>query len=131
LNEPRWITIPMALEIHKRQIARHGGSDGVRDLGLLESGLNRPRNLFLYEGPLGHARLAASYCFGISRNHPFVDGNKRAAHVVARTFLLLNGQNIRVTQDEIIETMLALANGTIGEDILTEWYENHLVPPST
>jgi len=119
----------MALEMHSRQIARYGGSDGVRDLGLLDSALNRPRNLFYYESPVSVARLAASYCFGISRNHPFIDGNKRVSFVAARSFLLANGCNITATEEEKVQTMLAVASGTMGEDALAEWFESHLAPP--
>ncbi len=116
----------MAFEIHRRQIARYGGSAGVRDPGLLNSALNRPINLFLYEGPVSLSRLAASYCFGVSRNHPFVDGNKRAAYVVARVFLLLNGVSIAPTEDDIVDTILGVANGVILEDQLTSWFAAHV-----
>ncbi|MCF6287100.1 MAG: type II toxin-antitoxin system death-on-curing family toxin [Candidatus Hydrogenedentes bacterium] len=126
-TEPRWVTQSIALEIHHRQIARYGGSEGLRDPGLLDSGLNRPINLFLYEGPVPLSRLAASYCFGISRNHSFVDGNKRAAYVVARVFLLLNGLNIAPAEDDIVDTMLAVANGEMTEVALAEWFESHVV----
>lgn len=129
LEEPLWITIEMALEMHSRQIARYGGSDGVRDLGLLDSALNRPRNLFLYEGPVSMARLAASYCFGISRNHPFIDGNKRVSFVAARSFLLANGCNITATEEEKVETMLAVASGDMPEETLAEWFASHMAPP--
>lgn len=127
-DEPLWISIEMALEMHSRQIARYGGSDGVRDLGLLDSALTRPRNLFLYEGPVPMARLAASYCFGISRNHPFIDGNKRVSFVAARGFLLANGCNIHATEDEKVETMLALASGEMAEEALADWFAAHAAP---
>ncbi|MBX3179449.1 MAG: type II toxin-antitoxin system death-on-curing family toxin [Candidatus Hydrogenedentes bacterium] len=126
--EPHWITTPMALEIHRRQIARYGGSDGVRDLGLLDSALNRPRNVFHYEGPVPLARLAASYCFGISRNHPFIDGNKRVSFVVASVFMLLNGFNVEASEDDVVETMLAVASGEMSEEALTDWFAHHVAP---
>lgn len=118
----------MALEIHHRQIAQYGGSEGLRDPGLLDSALNRPINLFLYEGLVPLSRLAASYCFGISRNHPFVDGNKRVAYVAARVFLLLNGLNIAPTEDDIVDTMLGVASGILNEDALAQWFEAHVAP---
>jgi death-on-curing protein len=126
--EPRWVTVPMALEIHARQIARYGGSDGVRDLGLLDSALNRPRNVFHYEGPGPLARLAASYCFGISRNHPFIDGNKRVSFVAASVFMLLNGFNVQASEDAVVETMLAVASGEMSEESLADWFAAHAAP---
>jgi death-on-curing protein len=119
----------VALEIHGRQIARYGGSDGVRDLSLLDSALNRPRNLFHYEGPVSLPRLAASYCFGISRNHPFIDGNKRVSFVVASVFMLLNGFNVTASENDVVSTMLAVASGNMAEDALTEFFSAHLTPP--
>jgi len=118
----------MALAIHSQQIARYGGSDGVRDLGLLDSALNRPRNLFYYESPVSLARLAASYCIGISGNHPFIDGNKRVSFVVARSFLLANYSNISATEDEKVDTMLAVASGEMSESALTDWFTQHTDP---
>ena len=118
----------MAVEIHRRQIARYGGSEGLRDPGLLDSALNRPVNLYLYEGPVPLSRLAASNCFGIARNHPFVDGNKRAAYVVARVFLLLNGSNITPVENDIVSTMLALASGQLAEEQLAKWFAGHVIP---
>ena len=127
--EPQWVTVSAALEIHHRQIARYGGSDGVRDAGLLESALFRPRNVYHYEGPVPLARLAASYCYGISRNHPFIDGNKRVSFVVASAFMLLNGFNVVASEAEVVETMLAVASGEMPEEILSRWFASHLAPP--
>jgi len=86
----KWLRIDAVLAMHKRQIAEHGGSDGVRDIGLLESALARPQNIAVYEPDADIARLAAAYAFGIAKNHPFVDGNKRTSLVACRTFLILN-----------------------------------------
>jgi death on curing protein len=104
-----------------------GGSAGVRDLGLLDSALARPKNLFVYEDSVPLYQLAASYCFGISRNHPFVDGNKRAAYVVARTFLRKNGFDIVAPYSAKLETMLALASGQLTEEALARWFSTHVV----
>lgn len=89
--------------------------------------MTRPRNLFLYEVDVPLSRLAASYCYGISRNHPFIDGNKRVAYVVARTFLQKNGHDIVATAAEKIETMLAVASGEMTEDGLATWFADRFV----
>ncbi|MBL7644769.1 MAG: type II toxin-antitoxin system death-on-curing family toxin [Candidatus Hydrogenedentes bacterium] len=127
MDEPRWITLEAAILLHEFQIAEFGGSDGVRDVGLLDSAMTRPRNLFLYELDVPLSRLAASYCYGISRNHPFVDGNKRVAYVVARTFLQKNGHDIVASPAEKIKAMLALASGQMPEDELVHWFAEHFV----
>jgi death-on-curing protein len=114
------------LAIHKMQIAEHGGDDGVRDLGLLDSALARPLNIEAYEPDADIARLAASYGYRIAKNHPFVDGNKRTALVATRTFLALNGFTLNATQQEKYSTFLALADGTLTEDALTAWLREHL-----
>ena len=118
-----------AVEIHHRQVTRYGGSDGVRDRGLLESALFRPQNVFHYERPVPLARLAASYCYGISKNHPFIDGNKRVSFVVASVFMLLNGFNVVASEAEVVDTMLAVANGDTSEETLADWFATHLAPP--
>lgn len=128
MREPRWISLEAAVILHNDQIAAFGGSDGVRDNGLLDSALTRPRNLFLYEEGISLSQLAASYCFGISRNHPFVDGNKRVAYVVARTFLIKNGYDLTATKEEKLSTMLALASGKLSEEELSGWFAGHVVP---
>jgi death-on-curing protein len=112
------------------QIGEFGGSKGIRDLGLLESALARPINLYLYEDDVSLSRLAASYCFGISRDHPFVDGNKRVAYVVARTFLKLNNHDLGGTYNTKLDTMMALASGTLDEDQLAIWFQEHTAPIS-
>ena len=119
----------VVLAIHRRQLAEHGGSDGVRDSGLLSSALARPRNLFAYGEPAPDtAALAASYAYGIAKNHPFVDGNKRTAFVVARTFLLRNGFNVDASQEEKYRTFLNLAEGSLSEEGLADWLREHLLP---
>jgi death-on-curing protein len=117
----------VVLAIHKRQIAEHGGSDGVRDLGLLESALARPRNIAAYEPEADIARLGAAYAFGIAKNHPFVDGNKRTALVACRTFLMLNGYQLNATPAEKYLTFLSLAEGSLSEEELSAWLREKVV----
>jgi death-on-curing protein len=121
----RWIDADIAHAIHDRQIAEHGGGTGVRDAGLLDSALARPRNLAAYGTP-DAADLAAAYAFGVARNHPFVDGNKRTAWVVARLFLADNGYRLRATAIDAIRTMEALAAGTIDEAALATWFRDRI-----
>lgn len=125
--EPEWIGLDLTLAVHERQLAEHGGGIGTRDTGALESALARPVNAWLYGDP-DLAALAAAYAFGLARNHPFVDGNKRTAWVVARLFLRLNGAAIRFDQADAIRTMLALAAGELGEGELADWFRAHIAP---
>jgi death-on-curing protein len=122
-----WVREDVVLAVHLRQLAEHGGGEGVRDEGLLRSALARPQNLLAYgDPPPDLASLAAAYAYGIARNHPFVDGNKRTALVVARLFLLLNGVNLVATQEEKYLTFLKLADGELSEGELTNWVRAHL-----
>jgi death-on-curing protein len=122
MDDPIWISTELAIAIHKRQLAEHGGADGVRDMGLLESAINRPRHLFAYEQPTPEVpALAAAYAFGIARNHAFIDGNKRTAYVVCRTFLLLNGYDLTAPREERYRTFLDLAAGLVSQEQLTTW----------
>lgn len=126
MKEPVWIDKASALAMHDRQLAEHGGLSGVRDKGLLEFALAKPQNVFFYSGePVDMTRLAASYAYGIATNHPFLDGNKRTALVVARTFLILNGWNLVTTQEEKYKTILALAAGTLSEEALAQWFKDN------
>lgn len=127
MREPRWIDLEVALAIHDAQIAEHGGQSGVRDRGLLESALAGPRNRFAY-GEHSLARLAARYAFGISRNHPFLDGNKRTSLVFAESFLALNGCESSATDLECVTTFLQLAAGELTESQLADWIAAHLTP---
>ena len=120
MSEPVWIDLEVVLAIHDEQLAEHGGQPGVRDRGLLESALARPRNQFSH-GETSITRLAASYAFGISRNHPFLDGNKRTSLVVAELFLGLNGYELTATDAQCVTTFLALAAGDLTEEKLAEW----------
>ena len=123
----KWLRTDVVLAIHKMQVAEHGGDAGVRDLGLLESALARPRKINAYEPDADIPRLAAAYGFGIAKNHPFVDGNKRTALVATRTFLLINGFGLDATQKEKYLTFLALAEGRFSEDELAEWIRERIV----
>ena len=123
--EPVWLDERLALAIHDRQLAEHGGGAGVRDAGLLASALTRPQNRWAY-GDVDAAELAAAYAYGIARNHPFVDGNKRTAWVLARVFLAMNGHELTFSANEAIAVMLALAAGELSEAELAEWFRNHL-----
>jgi death-on-curing protein len=121
-----WIATEVALAAHAEQLAEHGGAVGVRDAGALESAMTRPRNLSLYGKP-DAAALAAAYAFGIARNHPFVDGNKRTAAVVGETFLVLNGHALAATDAELVVAILALAAGELAEDELADWFRQRLM----
>lgn len=129
MAEPVWVDLAVVLAIHDEQLAEHGGQPGVRDRGLLESALARPRNQFSY-GESSVTRLAASLAFGISRNHPFLDGNKRTSLVVAELFLMLNGMELVASDAECVTTFLALAAGDLSEDELTAWIADHSTTPS-
>lgn len=120
----RWIPLPIILAIHSRQIAEHGGIDGVRDQGLLESALARPQNLAAYKDP-DVLDLAAAYGFGIANNHPFLDGNKRTAFVATRLFLALHGWTITASAQDKIDTFLKLAGGELKEKSLSTWLKGY------
>ncbi len=127
-KEPLWISEELVLAIHNRQLAEHGGMAGVRDAGMLSSALARPRHLFAFEGDeVDMARLAASYAFGIAKNHLFLDGNKRTAHVVYRTFLSLNKVQFSAPQTEKYFKMLKIAEGNISEEEFADWIRNNSV----
>lgn len=129
MDEPIWIRQDVVLVIHQRQLAEHGGGSGVRDTGTLESALARPQNLFACsQGKPDLAALAASYAFGIVKNHPFVDGNKRTGYVVCRTFPLLNGCDMVASQEEKYITFLSLAEGRLDEQSLAMWIRSRLTP---
>lgn len=126
----RWILPQTVLAIHDVQIAEHGGAPGLRDLGLLESALARPKNLLAHAGPPYAARppdafdLAAAYAYGLARNHAFIDGNKRTAYVVARLFLLLHGHDLRAPDVERVLVFERLGKGEMEERELAEWMRN-------
>jgi death on curing protein len=120
-----WIELPTVIALHERQLAEHGGAAGIRDAGLLASAIDRPINLHAYTEP-DACSLAASYAFGLVKNHGFIDGNKRTGWIVARLFLEANGFAISVTQKEIVDTVIALAAGELPEDELAAWFRDHI-----
>ena len=128
LKEPRWVLSNAVVLIHKRQLAEHGGLDGIRDQGMLESALGRPQNLYVYSSPKPSlAQIAASYAFGIAKNHPFIDGNKRTALVVSELFLRLNKHTIKTTKEDMFATFLSLAEGALTEEQFAIWIAQHII----
>jgi death-on-curing protein len=121
----RWIELSVVQAVHDRQLAEHGGLSGVRDQGDLESAIARPQNLAAYGDP-DSASLAAAYAFGIARNHPFADGNKRTAWVIARLFLAANDIKMAFHREDAIKTTLALAAGDMGEGELADWFRSKI-----
>ncbi len=122
----KWLPKGAILAMHARQLAEHGGGMGIRDEGLLESALRRPQNKFSYEKP-DIADLAAAYAYGIAKNHPFIDGNKRTALVASRTFLLLNGYQVTATKEDRVRTFLGLAAGEVSEEALAAWFRKFTI----
>jgi death-on-curing protein len=125
VKAPRWLPKDLVLAVHGRQLAEHGGAGGVRDEGLLESALARPQNLLAY-GESDAAALAAAYAFGIARNHPFVDGNKRTAFVACELFLAANGHELVAPDEECLAMMLSLAAGEIDEAEFVAWLRENV-----
>jgi death-on-curing protein len=122
-----WVEKALVLAVHDRQVAEHGGSAGLRDEGLLESALARPQQLHAYGDPAPDlADLAAALAYGLARNHPFVDGNKRTAHVAYRVFLELNGAELLATDEEKYVAILALAEGKVAESDFAAWLRERL-----
>jgi death on curing protein len=113
--EPIWIELRDALALHDRMLALHGGAAGVRDQSLLESALARPRQRFAYDPVADHVDLAAAYTFGIVKNHPFVDGNKRTGFVAGVLFLELNGYLFQASEEDAANAILQLAASTLDE----------------
>lgn len=125
----RWINRRAVLLLHDESLAEHGGAAGLRDAGLLDSALARPQNLLAYGEP-DVADLAAAYGYGLAQNHPFVDGNKRAAFLAVGLFLAINGQRLQVSQAEATLTVLELAAGGLEETEFAAWIRAHLAPRS-
>lgn len=127
-REPRWITKLGIVVLHDMSIATDGGAPGIRDEGLLESGLDRPKNRFHYEGLTDLPALAATYAVGLAKNHPFADGNKRAAFIAAGLFLEKNGLSLTAPQVDAARIMLAVAAGGVDIDELAEWIRENVEP---
>lgn len=120
MNDPLWIEKEDCLAFHSQMLARFGGREGIRDEGLLESALSRPRQLISYGEPTLY-ELAASYATGVVKNHPFIDGNKRSGFMSAALFLEINGQRFKASEEEVVERTLALAASAITEADYAEW----------
>jgi death-on-curing protein len=127
VTEPEWLTVDLVLAIHDEQLREFGGPAGLRDAGALESALGRARNRWAYEGG-DLPRLAAAYGFGIARNHPFVDGNKRAALLAIVAFLGLNDVEFTASEAEAVVMIRDLAAGVIDEDVLARWIADNISP---
>jgi death-on-curing protein len=127
MKRPRWIDRLALLLLHEETLAEHGGMTGMRDDAALDAALARPKHVHAYEPTADLARLAAAYCFGLVRDHPFNDGNKRAGFLALGLFLSLNGYELQVDQAEAAETVLRLAAGQLSEKTLGEWIRNHMV----
>ena len=128
MNEPVWLLIESVKAVHKMLIAEHGGIAEIRDVGLLDSALNRPRNKFAYEPDVTVFDLAAAYAFGIARNHPFMDGNKRVAFTAIAMFFAPNGLLFRPDRMEALKMMLRLAAGEVEEAELAHWIAANTAP---
>jgi len=128
MAEIEWLTAPMVVAIHDEQLAIHGGPGGVRDAGALESALGRPRNKWAYE-QAELPELAAAYAYGLAKNHPFVDGNKRTALLTLYTFLGINGVDFVVPEADAAAIILALAAGEVSEDGLARWIRDNWPKP--
>lgn len=125
MSDPRWLRLEVVLAVHEQQIAEHGGAPGLRDRGMLESALARPQQKAAYGEP-DLANLAAAYAFGIARNHPFVDGNKRVAFVALELFLRINGFELVADDRACLAVMLDLAAGELEEEALAAWVRARL-----
>jgi death-on-curing protein len=125
MTEPEWLDVEIVIDCHAEQLALFGGPDGIRDRGMLESALARPQNKYSY-GETDFAALAAAYAFGLARNHPFVDGNKRAAFAAIIVFLGLNDIDFVAPPEEATAVILSLAASEIDEDELARWISDKL-----
>lgn len=125
--EPKWLTKRIAEAIHLDQIKQHGGSLGTRDEGLLESALDRPKNTWHYKGKSTLFELAASLGVGIAKNHPFMDGNKRTSFLLMYVFLSINGFKIETSENDVVQVMLRVAEGSMKEPELAIWLEKNSI----
>jgi len=128
MDEPTWVPRIVVDGVHTNQIQEHGGLQGIRDVNALESALARPQPKYAYDPAVDLAQLAAAYAYGIATSHPYADGNKRTALVIAMIFLELNGYDLNRSDDEVVTTMRAVANHHLGEAELVTWFRTALVP---
>jgi len=122
---PKWLALALVTAIHDEAIYEFGGLGGMRDTGLLESALDRPRNRLAYQPETTVFELAASLCFGLAKNHPFIDGNKRTALLAARAFLFVNGYLLEPAEEDEVLTMVAVAEDSVSEQQLAEWMQRN------
>lgn len=127
MTEPIWVLDEVVVSVHRMLLAEHGGSPGIRDKGLLESALARPRQHLAYKSDVTIFELAAAYCFGLAKNHPFVDGNKRIALAIGAIFLELNSYSLNTPEAEAVVVIEQLAAGKITELELSQWFSNSSV----
>jgi death-on-curing protein len=127
MTEPVWLTPSVIEALHADQIREHGGKPGVRDVALLESALARPQRTWEYDPDADIAALAAEYGFGLAKNHPFTDGNKRIAFVATNVFLLINGYEIDAPEPEVVNAMVRLADGRLTRPRFAQWIRKYLV----
>ena len=125
MRGPKWLAPALVTAIHDEAIYEFGGLSGIRDTGLLESALDRPRNRLAHEPKTTVFELAASLCFGLAKNHPFVDGNKRTALLAARAFLFVNGHLLEPAEEDEVLTIVAVAEGSVSEPQLAEWLQRN------
>jgi death on curing protein len=127
VSEPKWLTVNLIISIHDEQLGEFGGPAGIRDMGALESALGRARNRWPYEGG-DLSTLAAAYGFGIARNHPFVDGNKRTALLGIIAFLAVNDFELTASEADAVVMIRELAAGAVNEDVLARWIADNMSP---
>jgi death-on-curing protein len=128
MSEIEWVGKKVVLAVHDELLGEHGGPAGIRDEGMLDSALARPRNMVAYDGTSDIATLAAAYAFALTKNHAFADGNKRIAFTTAVVFLRLNGHTLTAARDDCVLTMLSVAGGTLSEAELIAWFRENTAP---
>lgn len=128
MGEPVWLSRQLIEALHADQVREHGGQLGLRDAALLESALARPQHVWSYDPDADFATFAAEYAFGLARNHPFLDGNKRIAFVAANVFLILNGFEIEAPEPEVVDAMVQIAAGKASRDDFAEWIRTRVIP---
>ncbi len=128
MKPPIWLLDTVVINIHEMLLAEHGGLSGLRDKGLLQSALAKPKQLLAYEPTASLYALATAYSVGIAKNHPFVDGNKRTAFTISIVFLELNGIAFNAPEAEVVIFFEGLASGDITETVLTKWFETSSIP---
>ena len=128
MDEPIWLSRQLIEALHADQVREHGGQLGLRDAGLLESALARPQHVWSYDPDADLATFSAEYAFGLARNHPFLDGNKRIAFVAANVFLILNGFEIEAPEPEVVDAVVQIAAGEASRDVFAEWIRMRVIP---